>query len=108
MTTPGPIERGLRAAREKIRKPEAWIRLGFARNADMQWVSPRNPMACTFCMEGAIEATVPPHEHGFALAVAAETVGGNVAAWNDRAGRTHAHIIAAMGLAMMWARRMGL
>ena len=47
------------AARAKIEKPENWTRGMSARDADGQYISPRDPKAVCWCSAGAVYASVP-------------------------------------------------
>lgn len=101
----GPIEKCLRDAREKIRKPENWTKGATAKLSDGTKTSINDPDAVSWCAMGA--TGTGPSSLG-ADNIVVDVVGGATSTWNDAPERTHEHVLAAFGLAIGVAKRKGL
>jgi hypothetical protein len=101
----------LRAAAEKIATPEKWTRCALARDSDGHrqtgYAGARAPESVCWCLEGALLAASPPDPDddtdvdGEAFDRAFEYVqlstgDEKLHVWNDRDGRTHQEVLAAL------------
>lgn len=93
----GPVENVLRAARERIKKS------GWCQHHKVDGEG-------RHCLIGAVESTYTSSwVHETALELLRGVIGRlAVSSWNDEAGRTVQHVIAALGFAISMARRKGL
>jgi hypothetical protein len=102
----------LTAARQLLTS-RTWTQGTFAVNADGVTVPPKSPTAVRWCAMGALErfsarTVVGLARHNAALTLlAAGTRAGNVAAWQDRRGRTVREVRAAFAKAIRLADAAG-
>lgn len=88
----------IKAARERIAKPENWTRKAYARDRAGMNIWPRWPGAVCWCSIGALTSVGAATDENAMAAMAQQElekdlVGGNLMAFNDAS--THAEVIAA-------------
>lgn len=100
----------LAAAADLIAPRTAWFKGNLARSATGRVVSPIDPKATCWCMDGAIQRAAGGVGEAYRLAAtfAKRTIAGRVIpAFNDDLGRTHSEAVSALRKAADQARAEG-
>ena len=101
----------------RLRLERGWCQGSPALDADGRFVWPTDPAACAWCLGGAIVATAGEGELAHAvtqeiwMAIAEKERPehpSNLAFWQDRLGRTKAHVLAVIQAAELAAGRRAL
>lgn len=86
----------LKASREKISKPEAWIKGGFARDSEGNYVNSTDEHAVCFCSLGAINSVTglwSNERHGATVAIEDVIGDFSIPSFNDADSTTHEDIL---------------
>lgn len=98
----------LRAMRDLLAVPERWTKNCMARTADYAKTHSLDPLAVSWCLEGACYKTIgSTNQLAGVLDFLWSATDGCITYWNDWIGRTHAEVIALLDAAIALAESEG-
>lgn len=101
----------LRAMREKLTPEGAWTQEVFARDARGRPTYEDNPLAVSWCINGALLAVAPGGQrdapHRFLRRAAGLGAGQGLSVWNDTLARTQTEVLAIVDRAIELCKKEG-